>query len=69
MLDDGGHTNENQILTLNNTVEYINDNGIVLIEDSLSSYNKKFFNPSKYSFINYSKFLVDDINSRVKKNL
>ena len=67
LLDDGGHTNENQILTLNNTVEYINDNGIVLIEDSLSSYNKKFFNPSKYSFINYSKFLVDDINSRVKK--
>ena len=67
LLDDGGHTNENQILTLNNTVEHVNDNGIVLIEDSLSSYNKKFFNPSKYSFINYSKFLVDDINSRVKE--
>ena len=67
LLDDGGHTNENQILTLNNTVNNINDDGLILIEDTLSSYNKKFFNPSRYSFINYSKFLVDDINSRVKK--
>ena len=67
LLDDGGHTNENQILTINNAINKINDDGLIIIEDSLSSYNKKFFNPSKYSFMNYSKFLIDDINSRVKK--
>ena len=39
LLDDGGHTNENQILTLNNTVDHINDNGIV--------FNRKRFNSTK----------------------
>ena len=65
LLDDGGHTNENQILTINNTIQNINDGGLLVTEDTLSSYGKKFFNPSKYSFINYSKFLIDDINGRI----
>ena len=38
-----------------------------------TSYLKKFGNPSKYSYINYSKYLIDVVNSRfpeteVKKN-
>ena len=69
ILDDGGHTNENQILTLNHTLNNVNDNGIIVIEDVFSSYDKKFNNPSKYSFINYSKFLIDDLNGRVSDKL
>ena len=61
LLDDGGHTNENQILTVNNVINNVNDNGLIVIEDTSSSYNRKHFNPSKYSFINYSKFLIDDL--------
>ena len=65
ILDDGGHTNENQILTTYNTINHIKDGGLLVVEDTYSSYSKKFFNPSKYSFINYSKFLIDDLNGRV----
>ena len=61
LLDDGGHTNENQILTLNNVINNVNDNGLIVTEDTGASYSKNHFNPSKYSFINYSKFLIDDL--------
>ena len=64
ILDDGGHTNETQILTTYNTIKFINNGGILLIEDTHSSYIKKFSNPQKFSFINYCKFLIDDIYVR-----
>lgn len=69
LVDDGGHTNENQILTVNHVINNVNDDGIILVEDIFSSYDQKFQNPSKYSFINYSKFLIDDLNGRVTQNL
>ena len=58
------YENENQILTLNNIINNVNDNGLIVIEDTSASYSKKHFNPSKYSFINYSKFLIDDLYGR-----
>jgi len=61
LLDDGGHTSENQILTLNNVINNVNDDGLVVIEDVEDSYGKKYLNSSKYSFISYSKFLIDDL--------
>lgn len=64
LLDDGGHTNENQILTLNNVVNNINDDGLIVFEDTSASFSKKHFNPSKYSFINYSKYLIDDLYAK-----
>ena len=64
LLDDGGHGNDQQIITLSESVNNINDNGIIVTEDVHTSYLKKFGNPSKYSFINYSKYLIDVINSR-----
>ena len=65
ILDDGGHTNYQQILTVNHCIPFIKDNGILITEDTHTSYIKnKWYNPSKYSFINYSKKLIDDINSR-----
>ena len=73
LLDDGGHVNDQQIITLSESVHNINDNGIIVTEDVHTSYLKKFGNPSKYSFINYSKYLIDVIISRfpetkIKKN-
>ena len=62
LIDDGGHSNLDQIITTVNVVEKIKDGGAIVIEDTHSSYLKKFSNPSKYSFINFSKKLVDDIN-------
>jgi len=62
ILDDGGHTNLQQILTLINCIPNIKDGGILITEDTHTSYMKQFSNPSKYSFINFSKKLIDDIN-------
>ena len=65
VLDDGGHTNYQQIKTVNSCVPNIKDGGILITEDIHTSYIKdKWYNPSKYSFINYTKKLIDDINSR-----
>ena len=65
ILDDGGHTNYQQIITVNNCIPNIKDGGILITEDVHTSYIKdKWYNPSKRSFINYSKKLIDDINSR-----
>ena len=64
LLDDGGHVNNQQIVTLSEAIHNTNDDGIIVTEDVLTSYMKKFGNPSKYSFINYTKYLIDVINSR-----
>ena len=64
LLDDGGHTNSQQIITLAESVNNINDEGIIVTEDIHTSYLKKFGNPSSRSFVNYSKYLIDIINSR-----
>ena len=68
IIDDGGHTNENQIITLNCCLPNINNGGILITEDVGASYSSKFDNPQKYSYINYCKFLIDDINSRIEKD-
>jgi hypothetical protein len=69
ILDDGGHTNYQQIITSSFCIPYINDNGIMAVEDVFHSYGlsygaKGFFNPSKFSFINFCKKTIDDINFR-----
>ena len=63
VLDDGGHTNDQQIISLINSVKNINDGGLYVVEDVHSSYQKHYGNPYKYSFINFSKKTIDDINS------
>ena len=62
IIDDGGHTNEQQLLTTIYTVPHINNGGLLAIEDTHSSYLRRFQNPSKYSFMNFSKKIIDDIN-------
>jgi len=64
LLDDGGHTNKQQINTLRNSLDLVNDGGLIVVEDTHASYMREFGNPSKYSFIEYCKILIDTINSR-----
>jgi len=65
VLDDGGHTNYQQIITTNSCVPNIKDGGLMVTEDIHASYiKKKFYNPSRYSFVNYNKKIIDDINYR-----
>ena len=64
IIDDGGHTNKQQIIALNETIPFIKHNGMLVIEDVHSSYMTKFSNPSKYSFINYCKKLIDQLNHK-----
>ena len=66
VIDDGGHTNKQQIFTLLETIPNINDDGMLVVEDVHSSYMTKFRNPSKYSFINFSKIIVDQLNLKSK---
>ena len=62
ILDDGGHTNSQQITTTTSTIPNINNGGLLIVEDTHSSYMKDFDNPNKFSFIEFSKKLIDDLN-------
>ena len=59
LIDDGGHENDQLIITLNKVIPKIKNDGLIVIEDTHTSYSKKFGNPSKHSFINYSKFFCN----------
>ena len=64
LLDDGGHTFEQQIITAVETLPYINDGGLLVVEDTHTSYSKEFGGPSSLSFISYAKNIIDGINFR-----
>lgn len=65
VIDDGGHTMKQQIVSFEELYEHINEDGIYLCEDLHTSYLKNygggFKNPN--SFIEYSKNLIDSINA------
>ena len=62
VIDDGGHTNLQQIITTVEVIPNIKDNGMLIVEDTHSSYMREFSNPGSYSFITFVKKIVDDIN-------
>ena len=62
ILDDGGHTNDQQTISLIKSIDNIKNGGLYVVEDVHSSYIKYYGNPYKYSFINFTKKLIDDIN-------
>ena len=64
LLDDGGHTDIQQTQTLISSLNNIKKNGLIVIEDIHTSYFTEFGNPSKISFVNYTKKIIDLINSR-----
>ena len=66
IIDDGGHTNLQQITTLMESIKFINDGGMLIIEDTHTSYmkNKGFGNPSRYSLISFSEKIIESIHRR-----
>ncbi len=64
LIDDGGHGNLQQISTVANTINFINDGGLLIIEDTHCSYRRDFGNPHPYSFTQFSFRVVDWINRR-----
>ena len=74
LIDDGGHTNLQQITTLMESIDNIKNNGVILIEDTHTSYMnyKGFKNPSNNSLINFSTNIIENIHRRnpmVKKKM
>jgi len=63
ILDDGGHTYEQQIITVETLLDNIGDIGMIVIEDTHSSYLNGF-GPQKFSLIKYVKELIDKMNYR-----
>ena len=64
LLDDGGHTFEQQILTVHNSFKNINNNGLIVVEDTHTSYIKEFGFPSKFTFVQWAKNIIAHNNKR-----
>jgi hypothetical protein len=65
ILDDGGHKNLQQISTFVYSLPHIKDGGMIVIEDTFTSFIKKTFgNPSKHSFINFTNKICEVIHRR-----
>ena len=62
VLDDGGHTYEQQIITTENLIDEMNDGGII-VEDTHTSYMNGY-GPKKFTFKKYVRNLIDKINYR-----
>jgi len=64
LLDDGGHTFEQQVVTASCALPHIRDGGILVVEDTHTSYMAEFGGPSPLSFIGWARNMVDGINRR-----
>jgi hypothetical protein len=63
LIDDGGHTMRQQVMTFNKLFSSVKDGGIYLVEDTHTSY-WQYFNggyKKKSSFIEFSKDIVDQM--------
>lgn len=67
LLDDGGHTYEQQIKTVINSLDYIKDGGMIIVEDTHTSYFRNFGYPYRYTFIKWAYKISDNINARFEK--
>lgn len=66
LLDDGGHTYEQQIVTTECLLPHIRDGGLLVVEDTHTSYMEGFGFKHR-SFIKYATNMVDRINQRFSK--
>ena len=63
LIDDGGHTMNQQLVSFKNLFPAVKDGGIYLIEDTHTSYWREYHGgyKKKNSFIEFSKDLVDQM--------
>jgi hypothetical protein len=64
LLDDGGHTNSQQIQTVRCALPYARSESVIVVEDTQTSFLADFGNPSGGSVVEYVKGLVDSIARR-----
>lgn len=66
VIDDGGHTMEQQIVTIETLFPLLNDGGVFLVEDTHTSYWPSFGGElnAEGSFVEWSKPRIDDLHSR-----
>ena len=63
VLDDGGHTFRQQVITTEQVLEHIRSGGMLVVEDTHTSYQRGYGIRSR-SFLQYVKHFLDRINSR-----
>lgn len=65
IIDDGGHTMEQQIVTFEELYDHVKDDGVYLCEDLHTSYWEEYGGgyKKKETFIEYSKNFIDYINA------
>ena len=63
IIDDGGHTSSQQIISFNYLFGHLNDKGIYLVEDTHASYHSDFQDRQDgFTFMDYAKSLADKLN-------
>ena len=63
LLDDGGHRNDQQIITVKSSLPHLRDEGLIIIEDTQTSF-MKFESFQKYSFVNFLQGKIRSLYSR-----
>jgi len=63
LLDDGGHTYQQQVMTVETFLTRVNDGGCIVVEDTHTSYMTGY-GPRDFSFMKYAYRLCDKINMR-----
>jgi len=65
LIDDGGHTMKQQIVTFENLFDHVTKNGIYICEDLHTSYMELYGGglQNKASFIEYSKHFIDKLHA------
>jgi len=58
-IDDGGHTAKGQIVSSLVAAKYVKDGGVIIVEDTHSSFASDFGMPHKYSFANWVHQVAD----------
>ena len=54
LLDDGSHNYYDQLLTLQNSISNIRDNGLIIVEDTHTSFMKKFGYKTTKTFVDFT---------------
>jgi hypothetical protein len=64
LLDDGGHQSFQQIVTLVESLKAVNPSGLIVVEDTITSYMKEFAQHGNNCFLNYAKAATDTLVAR-----
>ena len=62
LVDDGGHTNRQQVEAIVNGVDLVRDGGWIVIEDLHASFMHEFGNPNPYSAVRFINEVISDLH-------